>query len=812
MHELIEKYKKHIAENGLSDELFKWEILEKYKGRPDINAIDFQNEIKNVEFKNLPYRLTVGVSNHIAREKPEEYRHCFETLFDESLELIERINAFEAQVSAIYQDIVQNTNLNHCHDERTIAIFLTFHNPEKYTFYKSTFYRAYCYFLKIKPKRKNEKYVHYLELIDKLIDDYIKPDKELQEIFHSKLNENGYADPNYKILAQDILYQLFDKKIGVDKPIQNNTQYWLYSPGENAELWSEFYDSGIMALGWDFLGDLNQYEDKEEIRKRLQQHTNTTESKKNDTVANLDFKDTMQVGDVIFVKRGISELLGYGIVSSDYYFDDTRVTFQHCREVDWKKSGVWKSDHELVRKTLTNITTYPSEKPNFTHYYQNLFSLMETNDITSKATTTEVSTPLNLILYGPPGTGKTYNTINKSLEIIGENIVGKSRNEVKTLFDKRIQEGQIVFTTFHQSMSYEDFIEGIKPKTDTGNISYDIESGIFKKLCQAAKTPNQIGFDIAYESLKSELGEGELINLKTPRGKEFTVSLNSNNNLNLHTGNSREKQGTLTKENIQKHIKGEEKYKGWEGYFEGVIDFLKTKHGYSENQNNQVKNYVLIIDEINRGNVSQIFGELITLIEADKRAGRDEAIQLTLPYSKDEFSVPQNLYIIGTMNTADRSVEALDTALRRRFSFEEMPPIYDLPHLDYLVSDDITANALLKTINLRIEKLLDRDHLIGHAFFIKQAGEDAIDKVMNTFYKNIIPLLQEYFFGDYGKIGLILGKGFVSKESNEDTHFADFDYDAQAREIYGIVDYRKNSDSQDRFVDAIKILMNKNEK
>jgi len=196
--------------------------------------------------------------------------------------------------------------------------------------------------------------------------------------------------------------------------------------------------------------------------------------------------------------------------------------------------------------------------------------------------------PLNQILFGPPGTGKTYNTINKSIAIANPNFDLKlPRKKIKEEFERLMKEGQVVFTTFHQSMSYEDFIEGIKPlKPNQGDthLKYDVIPGIFKKVCQDAKTPNLVGFDAAYENLKTELTATELLSLKTPTGKEFSVSLNSNDNLTLHTGQDKEKQGTLTKENIQKQINGEEKFKGWEGYFKGVINYLKIKYKYSENE------------------------------------------------------------------------------------------------------------------------------------------------------------------------------------------------------------------------------------
>lgn len=287
--------------------------------------------------------------------------------------------------------------------------------------------------------------------------------------------------------------------------------------------------------------------------------------------------------------------------------------------------------------------------------------------------------PLNQILYGPPGTGKTYNTVVEAIKILEPNVSYSSWDEKKKKFDyyKASQQGQIVFTTFHQSISYEDFVEGIKPGIDdkTHQVTYDVKPGIFKELCEEA------------------------------RKKE-----------------------------------------------------------------NEEKKFVLIIDELNRGNVSQIFGELITLLEDDKRLGKEFGLEVKLPYSHADFGIPSNLYIIGTMNTADRSVEALDTALRRRFSFVEMMP--DSSLLKEI--DKIDLKAVLETINKRIVILKDREHQIGHSYFMKCENSNDIKRV---FKDKIVPLLQEYFYGNYENICLVLGEGFVKKESNDTTFAAGTNYD-----------------------------------
>ena len=241
---------------------------------------------------------------------------------------------------------------------------------------------------------------------------------------------------------------------------------------------------------------------------------------------------------------------------------------------------------------------------------------------------------------------------------------------------------------------------------------------------------------------------------------------------------------------------GEVQYEIKPGVFKEVCELARND---SENQ------YAIFIDEINRGNVANIFGELITLIEPDKRMGAANAMTVSLPYSKDEFGVPKNLDIIGTMNTADRSVEALDTALRRRFSFQEVLPKPELVKevlTDKANFNGIQLNEVLERINYRIEKLIDRDHTIGHAYFLKLKDVDDYKAgLVDVFCDNIMPLLQEYFYNDYPKIGLVLGKGFVQVLNNEkkEVKFADFDAegsdDYMERELYRLVS--KDELSQD---------------
>lgn len=386
----------------------------------------------------------------------------------------------------------------------------------------------------------------------------------------------------------------------------------------------------------------------------------------------------------------------------------------------------------------------------------------------------EMKYPLNQILFGSPGTGKTYNTKRLAVEIIEGRKFSNSkedRDEILKLYDRYIENKQIRFTTFHQSLSYEDFIEGIKPKTKNERVYYEIEDGIFLKSCSQAKDSwinsksqnvGQLPFDDAFEMLKDEWEEDNEIKFPLKKeGSEYTVLQFGDKSIRFKKSSGGT--GHTLSINTLKEIYYKQRdfpIKGVGIYYPALIDKLRS-YSFPSYTKQPLKNFVFIIDEINRGNVSSIFGELITLVEDDKRFGMKEEIQVTLPYSGDSFSVPANLYIIGTMNTADRSVEALDTALRRRFSFVEMKSDpFVLRNLENggMIENGIDLVKMLEIINKRIEILIDKDHQIGHSYFI---NVNNLSELKYTFKNKIVPLLEEYFYGDLGKIGLVLGERFI---------------------------------------------------
>jgi 5-methylcytosine-specific restriction protein B len=434
---------------------------------------------------------------------------------------------------------------------------------------------------------------------------------------------------------------------------------------------------------------------------------------------------------------------------------------------------------------------------------------------------------LNTILQGPPGTGKTYQTVNYALSIIENRSLKElslePRQDLRTRFEQYQEEGRIQFITFHQSYAYEDFVEGIKPFVQEGQIIYGIENGIFKQICFDArqclmealanflpKYQFEIEYNQLFSAFISYLKSDDFSAFTTPNQRKILL------HKVLRFGNLAVRQGksfstfTISKNKIQQlyeHITdwdiesydaalirsviGKVNTNAYWGVFMELKSFEATfleKEMASLLENdatppiniknvtdevlNNCRKYVLIIDEINRGNIPSIFGELISLLEADKREGRPEAINIILPYSKELFSIPPNLYLLGTMNTSDQSIDKMDIALRRRFSFKDMSPQPAL--LKPAIEAGVNLEKLLKTINHRIEALLDKAHLIGHAYFMEV---QTLDDLIALFDTKIIPLLREYFFNDLNKIGLVLGKSFFHPiPSVSSDIFADFDH------------------------------------
>ena len=438
----------------------------------------------------------------------------------------------------------------------------------------------------------------------------------------------------------------------------HTVRYWLYAPGEGSCMWDEFYTLGIMAIGWGEIGDLSTFDSKDAMKIKMREVIDKSLSYKNAAHATWQFANEMKIGDIVFVKKGMHQIIGRGVVMSDYEYDNTRDDeYKNIRQVDWTHNGEWPHPGQAVMKTLTDITSY-------TDYVEKLNSLFEdeteedAEDVektyppyTKEDFLSEVFMPeeeydklsgilrikKNIILQGAPGVGKTFAAKRIAFSMMGVKDVER-----------------VMMVQFHQSYSYEDFIMGFRPSTD----GFELKRGAFYNFCKKAE------------------------------------------------------------------IDGD-------------------------------NDYFFIIDEINRGNLSKIFGELFMLIENDKRG-----VSLQLLYSDEKFSVPKNIYIIGMMNTADRSLAMLDYALRRRFAFFEIKPGFTTDGFrEYRMSlknekfDKLIACVESLNNVISNDESLGDGFCIGHSYFCNLLPDTIDDQVLSGIVEyELIPLLKEYWFDEPIKV------------------------------------------------------------
>lgn len=436
-------------------------------------------------------------------------------------------------------------------------------------------------------------------------------------------------------------------------------RYWLYAPGRGACKWDEFYERGIMGLAWGEVGDLSSYATKQGLKQQMLQTYPENGTQKNDIHALWQFANEMKPGDVVFAKRGTTEIIGRGIVTGDYVYDADAEHYRNVRGVRWTHKGNWSLDKPWpVRKTLTEITDYTDRLAQLKAFFEEEDGAFDGEEMPVPLTEYPVGkflkevymdrerydaivgllkTKKNIILQGAPGVGKTYAAKRLAYSMMGVKDVSR-----------------VKLVQFHQSYSYEDFIEGYRPS----GAGFELVKGAFYSFCKKA----------------------------------------------------------------------------------------------AEDEENA---YFFIIDEINRGNLSKIFGELFMLIESDKRGDK-----LQLLYSRELFSVPTNVHIIGMMNTADRSLAMLDYALRRRFAFVELRPAFDSdgfreycagldnPRFEALVREVESLNRVIAE-----DESLGEGFCIGHSYFCNMEADSCTDVALASIVDyELIPMLKEYWFDEPGKV------------------------------------------------------------
>ena len=532
----------------------------------------------------------------------------------------------------------------------------------------------------------------------------------------------------------------------MNKENEDTKRYWLYSPGEQAVNWEEFYNEGIMAIGWDKLENLENYTDRKSILDALINNYGGGEDQRNNVSAIDDFsngENKMNIGDIVIAKKGTKALLGYGKVISDYYFDEERAVYKHCREVKWLKKGVWDANNNLPTKTLTDVTTYNSDIKGI-KYAQYLLNIMNGN---TQAQEDNLVIKLlkykpQIILQGPPGTGKT-----REAKRIAKALLGLGEND--SLEDNK----QFKLIQFHPSYSYEDFVRGIvaKPNEEEDGIIYTAENKVLaefaEKALKAFREP--IKWENFRDFLEKEKKEGREVYFD--EGKELKYNFIQNNELRYLSRGNHNLAGIPIEEFCQRNLddKFDSFYKNYHKWgWKFITDyFIKWANDFKRK-----KSYFLVIDEINRANLSAVLGELIYALEY-----RGEAVQSMYAIEgENNLILPPNLYIIGTMNTADRSVGHIDYAIRRRFAFVNILP----KDLTNELGDQFESELFAKVTNLfntNLSSEFKKEEVqLGHSYFITKNIPIDI-----RWEYEIRPILLEYV-----KDGILVGEGIETTINN----------------------------------------------
>ena len=774
---VIDHYKANFGAVN-KDEHYKWEALGWYKKHWNIDAEDFASMLAEAFSKtaNLlssgmyyPYKMIT----EYAQADPEEVRRIFKLLHDENIPLAERYHLFRDSCKARIDQIMneqpgREKALNHYQDLRAVMVYLTFEYPEKYYLFKSTMYSDFRDRIGFREEKTNQSSVigkvdNFFSMCAMILEE-VKMDQELISMHKSRLDEDCYSDDALHLLTMDIVYygsNYMSEEDFKKRPItKTETTYWPtleeYNPGISKDMWVAVLSDPSITTP----------ENLDMLRKMLELGGEST---------------CAHLAEVYGKTHSYYNKLGSS------YGEKVKKRF-NCPDCPDRESDTVERNRVYV---IPFVGRYVTENGNKRYSWklrdelkEALMSIDIPNPEPEEETTTDIG--LNTILYGPPGTGKTYHTVIYAVAIIENKelaaVEAEDYADILDRFNQYKKQGYIEFTTFHQSYGYEEFIEGIRPtviddkdQEGSGSIHYSVQPGIFKKFCHYADD-NHWRFEEACQKLIDDV--------KKTDGKYEDGDISLSLTKRTPSQDGYDWDDFFEAWYLGKQLDGSTKK---DKIITSIINRLILDYELPERAL-PVRNHVFIIDEINRGNISKIFGELITLIEDTKRINVPflesslSGMTVKLPYSQKIFGVPKNVYIIGTMNTADRSIATIDTALRRRFLFREMLPVPKV--LSDISVEDLSISDLLTRLNKRISVLYDREHTIGHAYFMPLKASPTIDTLAEIFANNIIPLLQEYFYEDYEKIRLVLGDNrksaveeqfIIARENNYAELFGDAD-------------------------------------
>ena len=686
LYSLIEIFKGGFKENFL-EEKYKWEAVKHFQDNWNIDAEDFPTMLSYALSKTgnllaatnfFPRRMI----KQYATRFPEEVRGLFEGLFNESSDLKERIDAFIAGIEYIHKQWNGNGTLNHYQTFNAVSTYLWLRYPDKYYIYKPSvaklMFEKLGVDIKLTPLRANA-VIRTYELYD-YISKTLYKDNEFKKMLAESLADTCYSDEFMVTAAIDLGYYFKKQQKVSATTLPSNlaleTKYWMYAPGENASKWSRCKEQGIICIGWDEMGDLSQINTLSECRDGLRDvYENPDSSFMNDGLAIWEFSHVMQNGDIIYAKRGLSNIIARGIVKSEYIYDQSQEDFCHTRKVEWTHIGEWTLEN-IVQKTLTDITKYPD----YVKKIETMITEGKNDNIQSIQYDEKYSYYINLllknknlILNGAPGTGKTYLAKQIAAQIIFDGNVPEDFEENEKFIN------QYGFVQFHPSYDYTDFVEGLRPTLPNkdGNIGFERKDGIFKGFCKKTTLPEtSFLLEDSLLMFKKDLVNIGRLNIKSFRSStNIQVELGEKGVLTVITPQSA---WTCSDKKMLEYLKTRDCHPN-DTYTKTIGDYILENYHVNSSSNVNPSKYIFIIDEINRGEISKIFGELFFAIDPGYR-GKKGKVQTQYqnlitdesdPF-KDGFYIPENVYIIGTMNDIDRSVECMDFAMRRRFTFKEI--------------------------------------------------------------------------------------------------------------------------------------------